>query len=807
MKIIDALRKIKIIRYAQGSHPVVHTSALELNTLIRGNLVEGSKMTDRILEADTLTITLGSPPVLQKVETFSREAGDRDFTFLQIDDSGSGAIICSKPCFLFAFVRMLLEVMVDRDIESVREGRMFSPAFRWHRICYDFFLTQEGRIQKNLDREAYIREMARLAFTHGEVNGLAFPSGLETGPEGEAYPMFYTYCPALDQFVHSSLNRGIYPESYLTANLKNLKENARLMVKYGMTPGLLCFEPRSVPEEFFSRYPMLRGARVDHPFRSFKPRYNMTIAHPRVREHYEEMVKEIMGEVPELGFLSVWTNDSGAGFEHTRSLYAGRNGGAYLIREWKDDEEIARVAGENALRFLRTLRDAARTINPEFRVITRMESFYGEHDTIWNGLGDSLDIETASLLAKGWDIPCAHPRYPEKKSINAGTVYQSGMDSREREKIELLHEKGSRAHYYFAAGPHTLFEPLLGIPYPNLTYGKLKRMYAEGVEYIAHNGGTFPPSLVPFNINHEISRRFQLNPAMTIEHEIAQIARTWAGEEAHLSLLDAWKSVEDAILAFPIISPLYSTFGFTWYRLWVRPLVPNIEALLPEERDYYEAFMCTTPHNPNNVDLSRDVLFELTTAEQSVKDVKLMDLNLWAPIDRAISILRNEWKRGAVSHNYKGDTGENDEQDADKEERISTQRVIYDQLIRIRALRCWFMTQRNVAAWIAGVCGYMNATHPAAKSECRTLVSDMIAKEIENSAELQQLLKSGIDFMALTDQAETPLIHGVNIDLLLDRRKAIMTRHRDDEPYIDPEYMEKRAVASEPMHTQQYRSG
>jgi hypothetical protein len=117
------------------------------------------------------------------------------------------------------------------------------------------------------------------------------------------------------------------------------------------------------------------------------------------------------------------------------------------------------------------------------------------------------------------------------------------------------------------------------------------------------------------------------------------------------------------------------------------------------------------------------------------------------------------------------------------------------------------MTQRNVAAWIAGVCGYMNATHPAAKSECRTLVSDMIAKEIENSAELQQLLKSGIDFMALTDQAETPLIHGVNIDLLLDRRKAIMTRHRDDEPYIDPEYMEKRAVASEPMQKQQYRCG
>jgi hypothetical protein len=155
-----------------------------------------------------------------------------------------------------------------------------------------------------------------------------------------------------------------------------------LVVKFGLVPGLFCFEPRSVPEKFFEQYPMLRGARVDHPFRSFQPRYNMTITHPMVQAHYAEMVEQLLIEVPELGFLSVWTNDSGAGFEYTKSLYVGRNGGPYLIREWNDDADIARVAGGNVVQFLRGLRDAGRLRNAAFRVLTRMESFYGEHDTV-----------------------------------------------------------------------------------------------------------------------------------------------------------------------------------------------------------------------------------------------------------------------------------------------------------------------------------------------------------------------------------------------------------------------------------------
>ena len=510
----------------------------------------------------------------------------------RIQENGSGSICVKNACFIYSFVCDLLENRLDDPVDRYIEGRHIEPAFEWNRISYDFFLTQEGRIQKDFNNETYISEIARLGFTHAEVNGLAFPMALETGPKGEIYPMFYTYCPALDQFVYSDLNKGLYPYYYLSANMAYLADNARIARKFGLIPGLLCFEPRSVPEKFFESYPMLRGARVDHPFRSFKPRYNMTVTHPRVLEHYSEMLTKIMNAVPDLGYICVWSNDSGAGFEHTKSLYVGRNGGAYLIREWKNDEEISRLAGENVIRFLTTLRDAGRKVNPDFRVLTRMESFYGEHETVWKGLGNGLDIETNSLVARGWSMPYSHPEYPDVKDINGGSVHQADFVSEEMEVARDIEQRDGKVNFYFAHGPHQMFEPLIGIPYPFITWKKLGRYYSQGVTNLAHLGGSFPPEKVPYNVNHEIVRSFIFNPSADPLNEVYALALRWAGTGFAEILVKAWKLAEKAILGFPNVSSLYSAMGFTWYRLWVRPFVPDIGALTQNERNYYEEFMC-----------------------------------------------------------------------------------------------------------------------------------------------------------------------------------------------------------------------
>ena len=280
MRIKQALKNIRKIQYRQDQGQVLETTARKFISKIAGAYAESVSATDYNV-TDSFVISVVSTEELPDLDISNSNSPNKESIFFRIRENGSGCLLASKPYLLFSFASYIFDNLLDEDIEAYLSGKFINPAFDWQRVSYDYFLTQEGRIQRNFDRETYVHELARLGFTHIEVNGLGFPMGLETGPKGEIYPMFNTYCPALDQFVYSELNKGLYPHYYLSANLKYLKENVRLAKEYGLVPGLLSFEPRSVPEKFFDKYPMLRGGRIDHPFRSFKPRYTMTITHQK----------------------------------------------------------------------------------------------------------------------------------------------------------------------------------------------------------------------------------------------------------------------------------------------------------------------------------------------------------------------------------------------------------------------------------------------------------------------------------------------------------------------------------------------
>ncbi len=687
-----------------------------------------------------------------------------------IDHEGSGYLRIPKSIYLFSFWYHLIEDLGENQLVDGVCFIPFNPAFSQLRTAYDYFLNQEGRVTQGLNREEYVNQLALQGVTHVEVNGLGSPMAMENGPKGETYPMFYTYCPAMDQFVYSALNKGIYPNYYLSNNLAYLKQNAEMASSRGLIPGMVSFEPRSVPEAFFQRYPMLRGARIDHPFRSFMPRYNMTITHPVVLNHYWEMTQKLITEVPDLGFFTIWSNDSGAGFEHTKSLYVGRNGGAYLVREWKDDAEIAKLAGENTLQFMRTILEAGRELNPDFRVITRLESFYGEHDIMWDGFGDGLDVETNSLVAKGWEMPYTHPKYPDSQVLNGGGLHHQKMDPIETVKKNELRAKGAKASFYFGMGPQVMFAPLMGIPYPRLVWNRLRNLKEADIEDIVVYGGTFPPSKVPYFVNYEMLRMFQFDAQADPDLLIHKIANKWTRRQETSLLVEAWNAIENAIEFFPNVSTLYNTIGFSWYRLWTRPLIPNLDAVSESEREYYEDMMCTTPHNPNNVDLSKDVLFNIAPVEHCVKVVDQMDENLWPPLNHAIKLLS---------------------QAIDKIQNPPP--VFKDQLIRTRALKCWLITQRNVAAWVTGVHGYLNSNNETVKLKNRAILDHMMDLELDNMDELQKLFDENIEFMSLMETGETPLMYGADIQHQIRLKQELMRKYRNVEPYIDPDYMMKKA--------------
>jgi hypothetical protein len=680
---------------------------------------------------------------------------------------GAGVeLFASHTHLLYQLWSLAIEDWRSTDIGAFRDGKIVVPTFPGIRPTYDIFLTQIARTARWFDKEEHFREMARLGSSYAEVNGLAFPVPFETGPKGELLHRFYTYCPALDQFVTSQLNKGIYDQDYLQANLNNLKTNAEYALKYGLTPGLVCFEPRSVPDELLQRYPVLRGARVDHPMRSFRPRFNLSVAHPVVLDHYAEMMENLMHEVPSIEYMSIWSNDSGAGFEYTSSLYVGRNGGGYLVREWLASKDIAAAAAVNLVRFMKTLRDAGRRINPRFRTLIRLEPFWEEHDHIWALLENGLDVEVSSLLTKGWDLAYKHPKYDEVPQIH-GTALYSTFVEQERKIMQDLESKGASADVYFVPGILGNHEPLIGIPFPGLVHKKLADMAERSVTTAAYQGGPTPPSFAPYNINQEVIRAFQFDSQLDLPAFLRRKAAEWIGEDLANDLVQLWALSEDAYTSFPIPIWIYSGWS-VWYRLAIRPIVPNIEAIPEADRTYYEDFLLATTHNRTRVDFRYDVGFDLIEPPRAWKAVKHMEEDLFPAMEKAVALAESMLKRAKTEQ---------------------AKACAQDQFDRIFALRCWYRTEYAVTAWVAGVHTYLGTTDPAQRKECRDLLRKMVLDEIQNTKDLLHLWEtSKTNWLIISDVAETTFIYYKNIGEFLKKKIALMAGHENDEPYIDPNF-------------------
>jgi hypothetical protein len=675
-------------------------------------------------------------------------------------------MLASHTYLLYHLWTLVHEEWAGVDIAAFREGKIVTPTFPGLRPVYDIFLTQIARTERGFNKEEHFKTVARLGSKYAEVNGLAFPVPIETGPRGELLHRFYTYCPALDQFVTSRLNKGIYDNDYLQANLNNLKDNAALAEKYGLVPGLVCFEPRSVPDELLQRYPVLRGARVDHPMRSFRPRFNLSIAHPVVLDHYAEMMENLMHHVPRLDYISIWSNDSGAGFEYTSSLYVGRNGGGYLVREWLAGKDIASAAAFNLIRYMKCLRDAGRRVNPRFRTLIRLEPFWEEHDYIWKMLEDGLDVEVSSLLTKGWDLAYKHPRYDEVPQIHGTALYNTFV-KQERVVLDDLEQRGSRADVYFVPGVLGNHEPIIGTAFPGLVYQKLKEMAEMRVTTAAYQGGAAQTSFAPYNINQEVIRAFQFNKDLDLSAFLKTKAAEWIGPELATDLVKLWQTSEEAFTCFPI--PIWIYHGWSvWYRLFIRPIVPNIEAIPETDRAYYEDFLLATSHNRERVDFRYDVGFDLCEPERAWLAVKHIDDDLFPRMERAVALAKSILDRASNDH---------------------SRACAQDQYDRTIAQLYWYRTQRAVTAWVAGVHTYLTTNDASKKTECRELLRKMVLDDIQNTKDLLHLWEtSATNWIMISDVAETTFIYYKNLGELLKRKIELATGHENDEPYIDPNF-------------------
>ena len=736
--LLEAMKNVKVVAYPANGKEVDCTVA----NAIRDELAPQAKVVG--FEKGAPSDETGLFKVSIAEENFAPlpdgkqlKADDSGWMYFKISPDGSGELVVSKEQLLYAMYTQV-KGWSGKNVDEFVDGKLLTPAFRWLRD-YSDFLVGTKRYTRGFDPAAYIKQVASEGFTHITVNGLGVPHPFEQGPPGDKYSGFYDYTPDLDQFVTSNLLKGYYPAYYLQANLNFLKRNVRLARKYGLKPGLEICSPRTMPDDFWQKYGFLRGARVDNPRESYLPRYTLTIAHPAVQEHYRELVDKMMKAVPDLSFIEIWSNDSGSGFEFVNRLYAGRNGGPYLVREWKDDDYVARKAAENVLTYYHLILNEARKFNPNFRVIVDLGSFTPlELKYIIPGLGNGIDVGDWSGQSK------------DQIAFNA--------------KMQKVWEKyGAQTQMTINATN----DNSIGEIFPNMVYSQLAQAYHDDYKYALSE--TTPGSLDPYDVNSEVVREFQMNPNLSLEEILSSIADKWVGRKYASDLIHIWTTADSSVTGFPDGVP-YSTFSFPWYKVSTRPFVPNIEAIPDSQRAYYEKFMLTTFNNPTRVDMNNDMLWNFLTVQQAADKREQFDRNVLPQIGRAIEM--TEAQLASVAK--------------DSEQA----RVFEDVLIRLRTYKHYALTLRDVVAWIESVHGYLEAKTPAEKSVYRSKVKAMVDMEIENTKGLLDLWKhSPVEFMAVSTIGENLHVYGEDFGKQLEKKIALMEEHRDDIPYIDPNFM------------------
>ena len=742
------------VNYPAKHHPVERTAAEELARF------GGVAATTSARPGKGVNVALAS----QKWARISRAPSSGAWMWLRLTESGTGEIIANEPALLFAAVRLLANGLADATRAKLDRGVLIAAAFDMNRPISDSVLTQYWRTARKFDPEQYVATLAESGFTHLEVNGLQAHMPYEDSVQSEYYSQFYTYSPGFNHFVDTPLTRGVWPAHYLEANLNHLKNLAALGRRYGLRPGVCMFEPRTMPERFFQRYPTLRGARVDHPFRSRLPRFCLAQDHPVTKQHYRAALQALMKNVPDLSYMSVWTNDSGAGFEHTGSLYVGRNGGPYMIREWRNHEKVAQAAGESIVRYLRNLQEAAAEINPDFDVILRIEPFKLEQDHIKAGMGNHVTWEAPSLLVRGYHLPYTHPRYPEMGGV-AGSSLQPDIDPSEKTVL-----KDSRAHgidplLFYSAGSTGNYEPLLGVPYPRMLHRKLASMRELGLKRISALGGLSNTTAAPYWPNTAALRAGQFTPQLSIDDVLLATARRYVGEKNSKALVEAWTLFEDALSWQPPV-PLFTGFGFCWQRTFDRPYVPDIEAIPEKERAYYERHGCFQHNNPGINDLGKDVLFDLVTKDYGAKAMTAFDRNVFPRLEKLLARLKQLRARTA--------------------EDPTSQAVFADLFDRARAYRAWCTSLRTVCAWCAHVYGYLESKSAAERRTHEKKLQAAIDVELANTVELIDLLENAKTEVLITSGvANNTFFYGEDLPDLLRHKLRLMKQYRHRKPRID----------------------
>lgn len=654
---------------------------------------------------------------------------DQRWDLICEDEGGTWIVTGSSP-FATAHVALTLADWLRWDEAMPEPYRTIrKPVFRSMTMEFDDWSTGWSRLADGFDMKKHVADATRIGIEALEVNLLADPVPIQVKERRvyeDMYQWWCIYSPGLDMFFESDLTRGTYTKAMLNRNLEKLKSSAELCRAWGITPTFIAFEPRVWPERLYDKFPDLRGARVDNPRFSATPEYAPDVNHPWVREHYSEMMTQLMEAVPYIGLFSVWAQDSNAGFPWAENLYAGPNG-PVGARHKPIEESI--------YNFMTTLRDAGRKINPNLQLTISTQRWFSENEI--SRMVDKLpeDIGVSATATPGnWQLTEKIRSWGKEPQV----------------QIEEL------------SNPWKPVGPVLGIPSPWLVYEKLCDIQSNGkVQDLILRGGIQSEVFVPNFITNEVIRAFQFQGAkLDVDALISSRAKAWTKSKGEAkALVDAWRLCDSAVRDVNILAWTVNFIsGRTCWRRMVKPIVPNQSLLTIEDKSYYKRFEFTVGESdPGWIDNFYMGWGRMVKDNAAHKALDNFDNQSLPKLRKALNLLN-------------------------KHEPLSeTARDVKD---RIQAFYHMLTTDRNLIEVQEAIhaCLAENQKHPES-SPHRSRIQNAIKDEIENVRQFIELMESSPStLIPVTSGVETTFIHRAPFSHLLKLKLDRMQKHIDDIP-------------------------
>ena len=594
--------------------------------------------------------------------------------------------------------------------------------------------------------ERYARTARAAGATALQLNFLATPYHplLYTHPD-EYYLYFDNYAASLDMFAESEFSAGLFPKFFLEENLRRLSHLSAAAARHGLTGVLYLGEPRHVPEELFERFPQWRGPRVDNPAASKTPLYALDTDLPDVREHYGQLLRQVLKHAPNVEDIILFVHDSGVGFSHSLALYAGPNGPFGSSRFFGRPSDVGgRIAG-----FCSSLRRAALDVVPQLDVTLTSQLPEEERNAVVAVAEPNVHVSIWGRESRtgGLEDQWAYFQLGPRRLAEEG--FEKAREERMAdfsERVRVVKESGRKPRFVLPApNEHYFQNHYVPNPWEQLEILTLAENW--GADQVLGKGLATDNAYVPYNINQESFSLFVQTPGLTPEEAVAAVIEEWVQPFARPLLLNAFRAMEEAVRR----RPAFNVYAQRDVNFMPGPLVPDPSAITKKEKaHYWNVALDTITKIKGNPILHIPNL----NAEQLGFILGQLQNSTFPAIERALGLL-DEILRNPTTD-------------------AATRECVACQVRHIRAYRC---LQKSLKYWAQMTAHWRGVSLPEIPA-----ASDIVQQEIENTRDWMDVL--GATPGEVLRLGPPGVLYGQTWRIVedLQTRIQVMTKYQNDKP-------------------------